>query len=117
MFQRNISRKYFLSKIFFVAEEGNGCNCDLNDENWRYDDGYITDKTKLPISAVQFTEETEDPRSKFTVGRLECFGYHPPPTPPATTAPPAVIELTPVDPVVVNMEILHDQRSVSHSLR
>lgn len=28
------------------------CNCDANDDVWRYDEGYLTDKYDLPVTAV-----------------------------------------------------------------
>ena len=30
------------------------CNCDQNDETWRGDSGYLTDKNTLPVSEMRF---------------------------------------------------------------
>ena len=29
------------------------CNCDSNDDVWRYDEGYVADKTKLPLRSIK----------------------------------------------------------------
>ena len=33
-------------------EKVNLCNCDANDNVWRYDDGYIEDKAFLPVAIL-----------------------------------------------------------------
>ncbi len=78
---------YILIKLFLPADRHLDCNCDLGDEEWRKDAGYLTDKDSLPITSVQFNakQQQHDQRSFFTVGALECFGTAPLPT---TTPPP-----------------------------
>eukprot|EP00794_Sanderia_malayensis_P018692 gene18692-20579_t len=64
------------------------CNCDMGDQHWRKDQGYLEDKDSLPVTSVQFSvDQQQGPtqRSFFTVGDLECFGTAPLPT---TTPPP-----------------------------
>lgn len=68
--------------------------------------GYLTDKSALPVTMLQFTDEAA--QSMFTLGPLECFGTHersthqasiiqsacrlvnPPPTQPEPTHPPFI---------------------------
>lgn len=54
------------------SDPGLACNCDIGDEKWREDKGYVTDRAKLPVTYLQFSESAA--RSNFTVGPLECFG-------------------------------------------
>ena len=75
------------------------CNCDLADDNWRYDAGYLSDKKHLPVLQLQFSkgpETNED--SYFTVGHLSCYGTIKPPTKPPTTVAttPTVKTLKPI---------------------
>ncbi|KAL9975254.1 hypothetical protein ACROYT_G012396 [Oculina patagonica] len=48
------------------------CNCDVRDENWRVDEGYLRDKSTLPVTALLFSKKSK--RSDFTLGPLECWG-------------------------------------------
>lgn len=48
------------------------CNCDARDGVWRVDDGYLTDKTVLPVTSLLFNRKSK--RSDFTLGPLECWG-------------------------------------------
>ena len=52
------------------------CNCDKNDFVWRYDEGYITDKQRLPLTEVRLGDTGHDNEiGKFAVGPLECIEY------------------------------------------
>ena len=52
------------------------CNCDANDSVWRYDEGYITDKQRLPLTEVRLGDTGHAGEiGKFTVGPLECTEY------------------------------------------
>ena len=52
------------------------CNCDKNDYVWRYDEGYITDKQRLPLTEVRLGDTGHaNEFGKFTVGPLECTEY------------------------------------------
>ena len=48
------------------------CNCDNKAKIWQVDEGYLTDKNTLPVTALEFNSKSE--RSDFTVGPLECWG-------------------------------------------
>ena len=39
---------------------------------WQVDEGYLTDKNTLPVTALKFNAKGK--RSDFTVGPLECWG-------------------------------------------
>ncbi|XP_072026204.1 uncharacterized protein [Amphiura filiformis] len=54
------------------------CNCDANDFVWRKDDGYITDRSTLPIIELRLSDTGQPPESVFyTVGPLTCSGFDP----------------------------------------
>ena len=48
------------------------CNCDNKAKIWQVDEGYLTDKSTLPVTALEFNAKSG--RSDFTVGPLECWG-------------------------------------------
>ena len=48
------------------------CNCDNKAREWQVDEGYLTDKNTLPVTALEFNAKSEG--SDFTVGPLECWG-------------------------------------------
>lgn len=48
------------------------CNCDIKDRRWRVDEGYLTDKSTLPVTALEFNKKSE--KSDFKLGPLECWG-------------------------------------------
>ena len=48
------------------------CNCDNKARIWQVDEGYLTDKSALPVTALEFNAKSG--RSDFTVGPLECWG-------------------------------------------
>ncbi|XP_031574453.1 contactin-associated protein-like 2 [Actinia tenebrosa] len=48
------------------------CNCDIRDNEWRMDDGYLEEKDLLPVTSVMFHEKSA--KSKFVLGQLECWG-------------------------------------------
>ena len=33
------------------------CNCDVNDNVWRFDEGYFTEKDLLPVTELKFSTE------------------------------------------------------------
>ncbi|XP_068695897.1 contactin-associated protein-like 5 [Montipora foliosa] len=61
------------------------CNCDIVDNNWHMDDGYLTDSESLPVKRLIFTVDGTSRTSYFVLGSLECFGS----TTPRSTAFPA----------------------------
>ncbi len=58
------------------AEPSKKCNCDKNDQQWRMDEGYVTYKDVLPITAMH-GGDTGDKRYNerliYTVGPLICI--------------------------------------------
>lgn len=52
------------------------CNCDQNSDNIETaDEGYLTDKTKLPIREVRLGDLSGSSEIAWlTIGKLECFG-------------------------------------------
>ena len=48
------------------------CNCDNKDTEWRVDEGYLTDKSTLPVTGLEFSKKSA--KSDFTLGPLECWG-------------------------------------------
>ena len=57
------------------ADSRFGCNCDKNDNVWREDSGFLTDKTKLPVKQLRFGD-TDDSGEKVyhTLEKLQCYG-------------------------------------------
>ncbi|XP_065061013.1 neurexin-4-like [Rhopilema esculentum] len=55
------------------AKAGTLCNCDANDNVMRFDEGYVTDKSRLPITEVRLGDTgSSSEYGAFTIGRLEC---------------------------------------------
>uniref|UniRef100_A0A8C4RW21 Uncharacterized LOC114653453 n=1 Tax=Erpetoichthys calabaricus TaxID=27687 RepID=A0A8C4RW21_ERPCA len=52
------------------------CNCDANDEVWRSDEGYLTDKSVLPVREVRFGDTRDVPveMAFYSIGKLQCKG-------------------------------------------
>jgi len=50
------------------------CNCDSNDLVWRSDEGYITDRTVLPVTKLKFADSGDGGEVGYhTLGALECY--------------------------------------------
>ena len=56
------------------ANSNRGCNCDNNDNEWREDSGFLTNKTKLPVKQLRFgdTGGTKE-QGYHTLGKLKCY--------------------------------------------
>ena len=52
------------------------CNCDANNLNWDSDQGYLTDKSTLPVTELRFgdTGSNDKDQGRFTLGSLYCMG-------------------------------------------
>ena len=51
------------------------CNCDSNDEVWRQDDGYLTDKPTLPVRELRIGDTgSDDEVALYSLGELKCTG-------------------------------------------
>lgn len=64
------------------------CNCDIVDNKWHIDDGYLTDPRSLPVKRLLFSVDGTSRKSYFVLGSLECFGST---TQRPTTFPPPEI--------------------------
>ncbi|XP_780522.4 uncharacterized protein LOC575010 [Strongylocentrotus purpuratus] len=54
---------------------GHHCNCNTNDNNWREDSGYLTDKTTLPVTEMRFGDTGDASESGYyTLEPLYCKG-------------------------------------------
>lgn len=49
------------------------CNCDARGGTWRVDEGYLSDKSSLPVTGLLFAKKSK--KSEFTLGPLECWGH------------------------------------------
>ncbi|XP_078603491.1 uncharacterized protein LOC144877475 isoform X1 [Branchiostoma floridae x Branchiostoma japonicum] len=57
------------------ADDNPSCNCDNNDNVWREDFGWITDKHNLPVMQLNFGDTGDAGEEAFhTLGRFECEG-------------------------------------------
>jgi hypothetical protein len=48
------------------------CNCDKNDQEWRADSGYLTDKNTLPVTELRFgdTGDTRYPIQRIRISHI-----------------------------------------------
>ena len=54
---------------------GQLCNCDTNDDMWRHDSGFVTDKRRLPLTEVRLGDTGgADEEGKYTIGPVQCWG-------------------------------------------
>ena len=53
---------------------GGRCNCSMNDQTWREDSGYLTDKNTLPVTQLRFGDTGGSSESGYhTLGKLRCW--------------------------------------------
>ena len=53
------------------------CNCDENDNVWRKDSGFLTNKSHLPVSQLRFGDTGHSSEEGYyTLGKLECYGMN-----------------------------------------
>ncbi|XP_072177280.1 uncharacterized protein [Diadema setosum] len=51
------------------------CNCNNNDATWRVDEGYLTDKTTLPVTEIRFGDTGDGSEEGYiTLNPLYCKG-------------------------------------------
>ena len=51
------------------------CNCDANDQVWRQDGGFVTEKHRLPLSEVRVGDTGgDDETMRYVIGPVECHG-------------------------------------------
>ena len=53
---------------------GRFCNCHSNDNVWRFDEGYLTDRNVLPVSKLYFGDTGAGEAGYNTLGNLTCYG-------------------------------------------
>ncbi|PFX13716.1 Neurexin-4 [Stylophora pistillata] len=60
------------------AKPSKNCNCHVNDNVWRQDSGFLTNKTHLPVKQLRFgdtgTGANEDEMGYHTLGKFKCYG-------------------------------------------
>ncbi|XP_068724976.1 contactin-associated protein like 5-3-like [Montipora capricornis] len=57
------------------ASPANGCNCDTNDNVWREDSGFLTQKSQLPVVELRFGDTGDSIEKGYhTLGKLRCYG-------------------------------------------
>ncbi|CAH1272550.1 NOTCH2 [Branchiostoma lanceolatum] len=57
------------------ADDSPTCNCDNNDNVWREDSGWLTDKNSLPVMQLNFGDTGDAGEDAFhTLGRFTCEG-------------------------------------------
>ena len=57
------------------ADPSYGCNCDANDNTWREDSGFLTEKSDLPVVRLQFGDTGSSVEKGYhTLGKFKCYG-------------------------------------------
>lgn len=57
------------------ANPSYGCNCDINDGEWREDSGFLTEKSDLPVLQLRFGDTGSSSESGYhTLGKFKCYG-------------------------------------------
>ena len=55
------------------ANSGRICNCDANDSVWRFDEGYISDTQRLPLTEARFGDTGGGSEiGKYAIGPVQC---------------------------------------------
>ena len=55
--------------------ENKECNCDINDKEWREDEGLLKEKSDLPVLQLRFGDTGHyDEEGYYTLGKLRCYG-------------------------------------------
>ena len=68
----------FLFPKFSECVDKLPCNCDKNDNVWRQDAGWLTDKDSLPVTAISVSDtQGSSEEAKVTLGLLICSGKLP----------------------------------------
>ena len=57
------------------VQQNSNCNCDKNDNVWREDSGFLTNKTHLPVKELRFGDTEDDNEQGYhTLGKFKCYG-------------------------------------------
>ena len=46
------------------------CNCDVNTQSYMTDEGYLTDKSKLPVSGIRSGDVSDDKGLEYGTAKL-----------------------------------------------
>ena len=69
-----INLDVILSLDFLFAGENHKCQCEKNDAVWRFDEGVITDDSRLPVQSLFFIDtDAANEMGYFTLGPLICY--------------------------------------------
>ncbi|XP_065061167.1 contactin-associated protein 1-like [Rhopilema esculentum] len=49
------------------------CNCDANQMKWQFDEGYVTEQNRLPITEIRLGDTGNNEYGSHIIGALECF--------------------------------------------
>ncbi|XP_077987373.1 protocadherin Fat 4-like [Glandiceps talaboti] len=78
-----------------AVSPGLKCYCDHNDNQWRSDEGYLTDKSVLPVTKLSFGDTGDANEEGYhTLGPIQCTASIPTTSPPLTAAPTEWVEST-----------------------
>ncbi|XP_033645675.1 contactin-associated protein like 5-3-like [Asterias rubens] len=55
------------------CELGHRCNCGARPDVWKTDGGFLTDKTKLPVSALHFGSAAPPKEMRYKLQSLQCY--------------------------------------------
>ena len=57
------------------ADPNDGCNCDIDDSEWRKDSGFLTEKSDLPVIQLRFGDTGNAGEEGYhTLGKFKCYG-------------------------------------------
>lgn len=52
-----------------------GCNCDANEDEWQEDNGFLTEKSDLPVLQLRFGDTGSSIEKGYhTLGKFKCYG-------------------------------------------
>lgn len=58
------------------SKAGTLCNCDKNTAEWVFDEGYVAEKDRLPLTEVRLGDTGLDyEKGGYRIGALECQEY------------------------------------------
>ena len=58
----------------FSTGPSEACECEMNDAEWRFDEGTITNGSRLPVKNLYFSDTNElGELGYFTLGPLICY--------------------------------------------
>ena len=78
MNNKNILQLSTILKVMLIISYLSGathfCECEFNDNVWRYDEGTITENQLLPVTGLYFSDTDKvNEMGFFTLGPLICY--------------------------------------------